>query len=217
MGFKEIHSNKCIFIRTVDQKLIIIALYVNDILVLIKTEGLMKKIKDQIKDAFKVKDSGEIKRILDIQVHRTKDELTIGQTQYAEKVLQEYGMKHCITIATPIDDYESIQPATSNEVRADQHDYQRRIGSLMYLITDTRPDLTFVVGKLSQFCSDPTIRHMNELNRVLRYVAGTTNHDLHFKRDGGSVIYSNSVYGDDRNNRKSTYGHVLLYEHEAYI
>ena len=58
---------------------------------------------------------------------------------------------------------------------------------------------------------------MNELNRVLRYVAGTTNYGLHYKRDEGSVIYSDSAYGDDRNDRKSIYGHVLLYGHEAYI
>ena len=126
-------------------------------------------------------------------------------------------MKHYITVATSIDNYESIQSATSDEVRVDQYNYQRRIESLMYLITNTRSNLIFVVSKLSQFCSDLTIRHINKLNRVLRYVAETTNHDLHFKRDEDSVIYSNSIYDDNRNNRKSIYGHVLLYEHEVYI
>ena len=57
---------------------------------------------------------------------------------------------------------------------------------------------------------------MNKLNRVLRYVAETINHDLHFKRDEDLVIYSNSVYDDDRNNRKSIYDYVLLHEHEVY-
>ena len=58
---------------------------------------------------------------------------------------------------------------------------------------------------------------MNKLNRVLRYVAETTNYDLHYKRDKGPMIYSDSIYGDNRNNRKLTYSHVLLYKHGVYI
>ena len=46
MGFKEIHSDKCIFILTIGQELVIIALYIDNILVLIKIEELMKKIKN---------------------------------------------------------------------------------------------------------------------------------------------------------------------------
>ena len=87
----------------------------------------------------------------------------------------------------------------------------------MYLITNTRPNLAFVINKLSQFYSDSTIRYMNKLNQVLRYVAETTNYSLHYKRDEGSVIYSNSIYDDNRNNRKSIYNHVLLYKHEICI
>ena len=58
---------------------------------------------------------------------------------------------------------------------------------------------------------------MNKLNRVLRYVIKTTNYNLYYKRDEDLIIYSNLVYGDNRNNRKLTYNYILLYEHEVYI
>ena len=61
------------------------------------------------------------------------------------------------------------------------------------------------------------IYHINKLNRVLRYVAETINYNLHYKRNEDLVIYSNSIYDDNRNNRKLIYDHVLLYEYEVYI
>ena len=90
-----------------------------------------------------------MKRILGIQTHRTKNVLVLEQSQYARKVLQEYGMEQCTSVSTLIDEYESIQPAQPDEERTNQRGYQKRIGSLMYLITGTRPDLAFIVGKLS--------------------------------------------------------------------
>ena len=58
---------------------------------------------------------------------------------------------------------------------------------------------------------------MNKLNRVLRYVIKTINYNLYYKRDEDLIIYSNSIYGDNRNNRKLIYNHVLLYKHVVYI
>ena len=171
----------------------------------------MKQIKDQIKKAFKVKDFGGVKVILGIQVSRTKNGITINQSQYARKVLQEYEMDQYTLVATPMDGYKGIQPGHSDEQRTDQRAYQRRIKSLIYLMIGTRPDLTFAIGKLSQFCHNPTVRHINAVNRVLRYVAGTAEYGLHFqRRDGSTIVYSDAAYGDDKTDRKSTYGHVVL-------
>lgn len=217
MGFRPISSDKCIYLRVVGQGLAIIALYVDDILVLTKTESLMKEIKGGIKKAFKVKDSGEVKRILGIQVHRDSNRIVIEQSQYARKLLQDYGMEQCTPVGTPLDGYESITAARPDEEQADQRAYQQRIGSLMYLMTGTRPDLAFAIGKLSQYCHAPTVRHANAVNRVLRYVAGTTDLGLCYRRDGAPVAYSDSAYGDDKLDRKSTYGHVLMSGQAACI
>lgn len=120
-------------------------------------------------------------------------------------------MDQCTTVATPIDGYDTINAARSNEERSDQHQYQWKIRSLMYLMKGTRPDLAFAVGKLSQFSSDPIVRHANAVTQVLRYIAGTINFGIYFKSDGGAVAYLDSAYGDDKKDRKSTYGHVLMY------
>ena len=66
MGFKAIFSNKYIFIRIIDIELVIIILYINNILILIKLKLLIDIIKRDIKAIFKIKDISELKRILGI-------------------------------------------------------------------------------------------------------------------------------------------------------
>ena len=73
MGFKIIFSNKYIFIRIVNMKLIIIVLYINDILIFIKIILLINDIKKGIKKVFKIKNIDLINKILDIQIYRNND------------------------------------------------------------------------------------------------------------------------------------------------
>ena len=69
MKFKLIFSNKCIYIRIINSKLIIVAFYVDDILIFIMIETLINIIKNNIKTFFKVKDFDLIDKIFDIQIH----------------------------------------------------------------------------------------------------------------------------------------------------
>ena len=211
MDFNAISADKCIYIRAVGEHITIIGLYVDDILILAKMQAIMEETKAGIKKALKVKDTGPVNRILRIQVHRRGNLIMLEQTQYARKILLEYGMDQYTTVATPLDGYEAIKAAGPNEKQSDERQYQQQIGSLMYLMKGTRSDLTFAVGKLSQFSTDPTVRHANAVTRVLRYVVGTTDLGICFKSNGDAVAYSDSAYGDDKKDCKSTYGHVLMY------
>ena len=75
-----------------------------------------------------------------------------------------------------------------------------------------RPDISFAVCKLSQFCQDPCVRYRTALDRVLRYLKGTIDLALVYdhSRAGHSIGYADAAYGDDLEDRKSTYGHTLL-------
>ena len=219
MGFIPSHADSCIFLRDDKDRLAIIGLYVDDILIATKDSTAIEAIKKGIHDAFKCTEAGPVNRILGIQSHRDWKAGTVilEQSQYAEKVLRDYDMDQAVPVSTPIDGYASLGPSQPDEARASQQDYQRRIGSLMYLMTCIRPDLAFAVSKLSQFCTDPTVRHMNALNRVLRYLRGTTYYGLRYQATGDPVGYADSAYGDDKNDRKSTYGFVLLCGQAACI
>jgi len=65
---------------------------------------------------------------------------------------------------------------------ADVSRYQQIIGSLVYLVIGTRPDLVYTVSALSQFSSEPTTQHMRILKEVLRYLKGTRNLTLTYRK-----------------------------------
>ena len=86
--------------------------------------------------------------------------------------------------------------------------YRECIGALWYLVVHTRPDLAQSVGYLSRFVAAPTDQHTTELKRLLRYLRGTVNLGLRFDskclQPPVLVSYTDSDYGGDKNDYKST-------------
>ncbi|XP_067934623.1 uncharacterized protein [Watersipora subatra] len=88
--------------------------------------------------------------------------------------------------------------------------YRQAIGSLIYLMTATRPNLSWVVSKLSQFLECPGPAHTTAVNRVFRYIKGTLTHNLHFTKTSGTLTgYTDSNWAGDINDRRSTTGYVF--------
>jgi hypothetical protein len=96
-------------------------------------------------------------------------------------------------------------------VQVDESYYKQIVGSLMYLTT-TRPDMMFSVSLISRFMSRPTELHLQAAKRILRYLQGTTNFGILYKRDGMDELraFTDSDYAGDVEDRKSTSGYVFL-------
>jgi hypothetical protein len=96
--------------------------------------------------------------------------------------------------------------STTEEVDATQ--YRRLVGSLRYL-AHTRSDLAFSVGYVSRFMQRPITEHQQAVKRIIRYVAGTLDHDLYYPRCPGEahlIGYSDSDHTGDIDASKSTSG-----------
>ena len=210
MKFKFIFSNKYIYIRIISSELIIVALYIDDILIFTIIEILINIIKNDIKTFFKVKDFDLIDKILDIQIHHITTILTFNQSQYVKKIFHEYKMKQCTLITTLFDKYEMIEITRFDEERTNQLNYQKRIKSFMYLMINIRFNLVFAIDKLNQFCYDSTIRYLNAVNRVFKYIVDITKYDLRFHKKKNFIVYSNSTYDNDKANKKFIYKYILL-------
>ncbi|CAL8176432.1 unnamed protein product [Prunus armeniaca] len=97
-------------------------------------------------------------------------------------------------------------------VKVDSTIYKQIMGSLMYLTT-IRPDMKFVVSLISRYMSNPTELHMEAAKRILRYLRGTTDFGVFYKKGGkGELnVYTDSDYAGDQEDRKSTSGYVFLF------
>ena len=121
---------------------VILCLYVDDILIFGTSLNLIKEVKDFLSENFEMKDLGEADVILNIKLLREDDGgITLVQFHYVKKVLSRFGFSDCKSAPTPYD--PSVLLRKNRRIARDQLRYSQIIGSLMYLASATRPDISF--------------------------------------------------------------------------
>ena len=120
-------------------------------------------------------------------------------------------MSDCKPVKMPVNPGSHLVKASSDEEAVDQQSYQSLVGSLMYLATCTRPDLEYAIGNLARFSSKPNGSHWTAAKRVLRYLRGTPDLGIAFRRDvqRSCVGYSDADWAGDKDDRKSTSGYLF--------
>jgi hypothetical protein len=178
-GFVVNEADKCVYYRYGGDKGVILCLYVDDILILGTSLDAIKEIKDFLSNNFEMKDLGEADVILNIKLLRKGNGgITLVQSHYVEKVLSRFDYSECEPAPTPYDPSKLLKK--NRRMSRDQLRYSQIIGSLMYLASATRPDISFAMSKLSRFVSSPGDDHWHALERVLRYLKGTMSLDIHY-------------------------------------
>nr|GEZ01815.1 zinc finger, CCHC-type [Tanacetum cinerariifolium] len=126
------------------------------------------KTKKFLSSRFLMKDMGEADVILGIKIKRKNKGIVITQSHYIEKILKKFDREDCSSVSTPMDPVEKLKLNTGKLV--DQLEYSRAIGWLMYAMTGTRPDIAYVVGRLSRFTSNPSRQHWKAITRLFKYL-----------------------------------------------
>ena len=86
----------------------------------------------------------------------------LNQSHYVDKILEKFNKDGVETARTPLD--PNVHLAKNNGLGVSQVEYSRIIGSLMYLMNCTRPDLAFAVSKLSRYTKNPGVNHWNAID-----------------------------------------------------
>ena len=154
VGFVVNEADKCVYYRFGGGEGVILCLYVDDILIFGTSLNVIKEVKDFLSQNFEMKDLGEADVILNIKLVKEGDGgVTLLQSHYVEKVLSRFGYSDCKPAPTPYD--ASMILKKNKRIMRDQLRYSQMIGSLMYLASATRPDISFAMSKLSRFVSNP--------------------------------------------------------------
>ena len=193
--------------------LIILTVHVDDLIIAAQTERRMQEIKKLFADNFTVTDLGELKYVPAVNVDQQTDPggIWIGQTSYTMKVLEKFGMNASKPVSTPCGPSVKLTKAKDDNVIIDKERYQSAVGSLLYLSTWTRPDITYAVSNVAKFCSKPTKEHWIAVKRILSYLKGTTELCLWYVRGqaSDSLGFSDAGWAGDRTDRRSTSGYVF--------
>ena len=201
-----------------------IPIYVDDLFP-IGDKVLTDDFETWIPKYFDVTLTGDASYFLGIRVTRSRDAdepyLCLDQAKFATTVLERFEVTRNTRVATPLPQNEDLVPNTDPKEDADANtvrNYQRVIGSLMYLMLGTRPDLAYSVGKLARFSSNPSPRHVEIIDRVLSYLKTHRTHDIMYVKNGSIEPegYVDADFAGDTSDRKSTAGYAFMLGGSAF-
>lgn len=150
------------------------------------------EIISKLQKDFKIKDLGIAQHILGMKIEYLQDEkMFINQEHYIKNLVEEYGLEDGKVTGTTMQANLKLIKSTPEEAtqfKTRGLDYRSAVGSLNYLSQCTRPDITYVVGKLSQFLENPNDTHWAAFKRVVHYLKGTQDWGILYHADGGHKI-----------------------------
>jgi hypothetical protein len=201
------------------QAFCIISVYVDD-LNIIGNQQDIDEARNHLKTEIKVKDLGKTKFCLGLQLEHLPTVIFVYQSAYIQKVLEKFNMDKSYPNKTPMVvrslemETNQFRPQDEEEdILGPQVSYLSVIGALMYLANCTRPDIAFAVNLLARHSAAPTKRQWTEVKCILRYLNGTRDLGLFYKRSPNSDIigYTDARYLSDPYNGRSQTGFVFLH------
>ncbi|XP_022875774.1 uncharacterized protein LOC111394250 [Olea europaea var. sylvestris] len=169
---------------------------------------MVEEFKKKMMRDFEMSDLGQMKYFLGIQVKQSPGRIFLSQEKYIDDLLEKSSMNQCKPVSTPMGPNEKFQVNDDAE-KVDATLYRKLIGSLIYL--NTRPDITQSVSLLSRFMNEPSKNHFTAAKRILRYLKGTKNQGIEFKKENNFnlVGYTDSDWAGSLVDRKSTSGYIF--------
>ncbi|CAN1165361.1 Retrovirus-related Pol polyprotein from transposon TNT 1-94 [Linum perenne] len=209
-GFKQSASDHSVFIYTVNDSILILLVYVDDIILASNDLKLVEDVKQRLKSHFKVKDLGQLRYFLGLEIARNETGISMCQRKYCLEMIEDTGLLHKKASKTP-SDYKLKLRVDEGEPLEDGSVYRQLVGRLHY-ITITRPDISYAVQQLSQFQSKPTSVHLQAAYKVIRYLRNAPGQGLLFSKanDLQMVGYCDSDWASCPDTRRSTSGFCLF-------
>ncbi|KIK72657.1 hypothetical protein PAXRUDRAFT_21735 [Paxillus rubicundulus Ve08.2h10] len=228
--FARLDAETCLYVFRKDGQVCFLVVYVDNLLLAASSRQFMNSMKANLSVAFKMHDLGEAKYILGIKINRDHKLRTISlsQHQYSRIILDCPGMTTCKPVWTPMahnsqlsaTDPENDQILPEMVIEGRKVSYLTVIGSLMYLMLETCPDIAYAVKTLSQFSAAPKQMHWEAAKCIFQYIQATKDMELCF--DGSEVSmdmefqgYSDAGWSQDPDNSRSTSGFLFLSNREA--
>lgn len=210
-GFQLTHADTSLFIKKIDDKVVVVLVYVDDLIITGDVQEEITQLKANLCVRFKMKDLGKLVHFIGLELTYCEEGFVLHQRKYAGDLLQKFSILTCKPAVTPMEPGIRLYAHEGKKID-DPSTYRSMVGSLIYL-TLTRPDISFAVGVLSRFMQDPRKQHMIAMKRVLRYIRATVEKGVGFKRESGPKLmgFCDADYAGDLNERRSTTGYVFMF------
>ena len=180
----------------------------------------MEDFKKVMSSKFEMKDLGLVEYVVGLRVESTKNMTHLSQSLYGQDILKRFNLQDSNTAKTPLPERTILYPKGPNEEEGDSTVYRSMVGSLMYSMLGSRPDLAFTVGQLSRHLHACTSKLIQSAEQVFRYLKYTIDDGLSYTYTGPNdktsrrkavfvTGYSDADWAGDVEDSKSTSGYII--------
>lgn len=202
-----------------------ISVYVDDLLIISPSKQVVARVKSALSSEFHMTDLGGVSYLLGwtIERNRANRSIFIHQKSYATKVLDRFSMLDSHPKSTPITQKLSATDCpTDDETKTIMANkpYREAVGSFMYLVTGTRPDLAFFIREISQYLDNPGLPHWKAVKHGLHYLNGTKDFGITLggeenlellQSDEYLMAYTDSDYAACQDTRRCIGGYITMF------
>ncbi|KAK7861884.1 hypothetical protein R5R35_001481 [Gryllus longicercus] len=221
-GFRRGEADKCVYRKSCSKSTIILILYVDDGLVMSSDEASLYSFLDELVKQFEitVMEPGHFvgMEILDETDEDNNRRILIHQSSYIRRMIEKFHMQDAAPVGTPADPHVRLKKPEYDDHSEDSYPYREAVGSLMFAAIVTRPDIMFATNQISRYTSNNDQTHWNAVKRILKYLKGTINFGIEYRRNSEMLVvtgYSDSDFGNDFDTRRSMSGYVFLLSNGA--
>lgn len=208
IGFKQSLHDHCLYSITNGKNVCYMIIHVDDALLVSNTDKYIEYLAAEINKRFEFKCLGKIKQFLGIIVNQNANNIyEISQTPYITKIAKEFQLNDAKGSKYPLDPgyfkLEDTNFLDSNTI------FRKLIGMLLYISTNTRPDISVAVNILAQRVTKPRELDITEVKRIVKYLLATKNHVLRLGEPNSTIpliAFSDANWGESRIDRKSISG-----------
>ena len=189
MGFTQSTFDPCLFVRRSSRGIIILGTYVDDLVCAHNDAEMFKEFIDTFKSHFISKYAGKLTWFLGMSIHQNSEGVWFNQEQYIKDLVKKFIGDSSDTIqrTTPSlpENFKAVRAAADDAERMEMRNkpYLEIVGSLLYLSTMSRPDISYHLSVLSRYMADPSPICFREAQSVLKYLYKTRDLGIQYTRD----------------------------------
>ncbi|CAL1369473.1 unnamed protein product [Linum trigynum] len=209
-GYTQSKADYSLFTKRQDGLFLAVLVYVDDIILAGDFLSEIESLKQKLDDAFKIKDLGNLKYFLGLEIARNETGISICQRKYVLDLLNDSGLLGAKPVATPCN--PGVRLSIKSGVPLEDSSVYRRLVGRLLCLCNTRPDIAFAVHQLTQFMNAPTDVHMAAAHRVLHYLKGSSGRGLFFPSNTDLTLkaFSDSDWAGCPDSRRSTTGFCVF-------
>ncbi|WVZ89958.1 hypothetical protein U9M48_036303 [Paspalum notatum var. saurae] len=217
-GFIKNIEELCVYKKVSGSALVFLVFYVDDILLIGNDIPMLEAVKDLLRKSFSMKDLEEAAYILGVKIYsdRSKHLIGLSQSTYIDKVLKRFNIHDSKNGFLPMSPGMILSktqcPSTTDEQkRMSEISYASAIGSIMYAMICTRPNVSFALSVTSRYQSCPGEGHWIAVKNILKYLRRTNDAFLMFGSEEGLVIkgYIDASFQTDKDDSRSQAGFIF--------